>query len=150
MMCVLCALLSAKQVFKSFIHYVSWDHSDHCFTRRKNMTIKNINKTVLSKNHRRKTFSKNLMNKKLDLEDLPFTTMKITLRMLKWIFVLIFMYIAVSIVFLILQGGDEQIRNIVVYSVSGFFTFFMGYFGWMFARSVSEIVGGKKSQEDDF
>jgi len=149
-MCLLCALLSAKQVFKSLAHYISWDHSDHCFTRRKNMTVKNINKTVLSKNHRRKTFSKNLMNKKLDLEDLPFTTMKITLRMLKWIFVLIFMYIAVSIVFLILQGGDEQIRNIVVYSVSGFFTFFMGYFGWMFARSVSEIVGGKKPQEDDF
>ncbi len=149
-MCLLCALLSAKQVFKSLIHYISWDHSDHCFTRRKNVTVKNINKTVLSKNHRRKTFSKNLMNKKLDLEDLPFTTMKITLRMLKWIFVLIFVYIAVSIVFLIAQGGDEQIRNIIVYSVSGFFTFFMGYFGWMFARSVSEIVGGKKPQGDDF
>lgn len=150
MMCLLCALLSAKQVFKSLIHYISWDHSDHCFTRRKNVTVKNINKTVLSKNHRRKTFSKNLMNKKLDLEDLPFTTMKITLRMLKWIFVLIFVYIAVSIVFLIAQGGDEQIRNIILYSVSGFFTFFMGYFGWMFARSVSEIVGGKKPQGDDF
>ncbi len=149
-MCLLCALLSAKQVFKSLIHYISWDHSDHCFTRRKNVTVKNINKTVLSKNHRRKTFSKNLMNKKLDLEDLPFTTMKITLRMLKWIFVLIFVYIAVSIVFLIAQGGDEQIRNIILYSVSGFFTFFMGYFGWMFARSVSEIVGGKKPQGDDF
>ncbi len=149
-MYLLCALLSAKQVFKSLIHYISWDHSDHCFTRRKNVTVKNINKTVLSKNHRRKTFSKNLMNKKLDLEDLPFTTMKITLRMLKWIFVLIFVYIAVSIVFLIAQGGDEQIRNIIVYSVSGFFTFFMGYFGWMFARSVSEIVGGKKPQGDDF
>ncbi len=149
-MCLLCALLSAKQVFKSLIHYTSWDHSDHCFTRRKNVTVKNINKTVLSKNHRRKTFSKNLMDKKLDLEDLPFTTMKITLRMLKWIFVLIFVYIAVSIVFLIAQGGDEQIRNIIVYSVSGFFTFFMGYFGWMFARSVSEIVGGKKLQGDDF
>ena len=52
--------------------------------------------------------------------------------------------------FLIVQGGDEQIRNIVVYSVSGFFTFFMGYFGWMFARSVSEIVSGKKLQEDGF
>jgi len=90
------------------------------------------------------------MNKKLDLDELPFTTMKITLRMFKWIFVLIFIYIAVSIVFLIVQGGDEQIRNIILYSVSGFFTFFMGYFGWMFARSVSEIVGGKKTQGDDF
>lgn len=149
-MYLLCALLSAKQVFKSLTHYISWDHSDHCFTRRKNVTVKNINKTVLSKNHRRKTFSKNLMNKKLDLEDLPFTTMKVTIRMLKWIFVLIFIYIAVGIVFLIAQGGDEQIRNIILYSVSGFFTFFMGYFGWMFARSVSEIVGGKKPQGDDF
>ena len=114
------------------------------------MAVKNISKAVLSKNHRRKTFSKNLMNKKLDLDELPFTTMKITLRMFKWIFVLIFIYIAVSIVFLIVQGGDEQIRNIILYSVSGFFTFFMGYFGWMFARSVSEIVGGKKTQGDDF
>ena len=70
--------------------------------------------------------------------------------MFKWIFVLIFVYIAVSIVFLILQGGDEQIRNIVVYSVSGFFTFFMGYFGWMFARNVSEIFSGKKLQGDEF
>ena len=58
---------------------------------------------------------KNFMNKKIDLEDLPFTTIKVTVRMLKWIFVLIFIYIAVSIVFLIAQGGDEQIRNIVVY-----------------------------------
>ena len=114
------------------------------------MAVKNINKTVLSKNIRRKNFSNNLINKKIDLEDLPFTTIKVTLRMLKWIFVLIFIYIAISIVFLILQGGDEQIRNIVVYSVSGFFTFFMGYFGWMFARSVSEIVGGKKLQGDEF
>ena len=114
------------------------------------MTVKNINKTVISKNNRRANFSKNLINKKIDLEDLPFTTMKITLRMLKWIFVIIFIYIAMSIVFLIIQGGDEQIKNIVLYSVSGFFTFFMGYFGWMFARSVSEIVGGKKIQGDEF
>jgi len=114
------------------------------------VAVKNINKTALSKNLRRKNFSKNLINKKIDLDELPFTTIKVTLRMLKWIFVLIFVYIAISIVFLILQGGDEQIRNIVVYSVSGFFTFFMGYFGWMFARSVSEIVSGKKLQGDEF
>lgn len=76
--------------------------------------------------------------------------MKVTIRMLKWIFLLIFIYMAVSILLLIIQGGDEQIRNIVVYSVSGFFTFFMGYFGWMFARSVTEIVSGKKLEEEKF
>ena len=84
------------------------------------------------------------------MEELPFTTMKVTIRMLKWIFLLIFIYMAVSILLLIIQGGDEQIRNIVVYSVSGFFTFFMGYFGWMFARSVTEIVSGKKLEEEKF
>ena len=114
------------------------------------MTVKNINKTVISKKNRKATLSKTLMNKKLDLDELPFTTIKITLRMLKWVFVLIFLYMTISIIILILQGGDEQIKNIIVYSVSGFFTFFMGYFGWMFARSVSEIVGGKKPQGDDF
>jgi len=114
------------------------------------VAVKTINKTYLSQNLHKKNNSKSVINRKIDLEEIPFTTIKITLRMLKWIFVLIFMYIAISIVFLIIQGGDEQIRNIIVYSVSGFFTFFMGYFGWMFARSVSEIVSGKKLQGDGF
>ncbi|MFO7678015.1 MAG: hypothetical protein R6V50_06525 [Thermoplasmatota archaeon] len=114
------------------------------------MSVKKINKTVLSKKKTKKNFAKKLNKKKLDLEELPNATIKLTLRMVKWIFVLIFIYIAGSIVFLIFQGGSEQIRNIVVYSVSGFFTFFMGYFGWMFARSVSEIFGGKKLKRDDF
>ena len=150
MICQLRALLYAKQAFKSSIHYFYGINQIVVLLGGKNVTVKNINKTVLSKNNRRSNFSKNLINKKIDLEELPFTTMKITLRMLKWIFVIIFIYIAMSIIFLIVQGGDEQIRNIVLYSVSGFFTFFMGYFGWMFARSVSEIVGGKKIQGDEF
>ncbi len=150
MIYVVCAYLSTKQVFKYICHYFFWDHSNHSFNRRESVPRRNINKIALSKNIKKNSYSKNKRNKKIDLEELPFTTIKVTLRMLKWIFVLIFIYIAVSIVFLIVQGGDEQIRNIVVYSVSGFFTFFMGYFGWMFARSVSEIVSGKKLQEDGF
>ena len=114
------------------------------------MSTRNISKAKLSKNIKKKPSMINKKNKKLDLEELPFTTMKITIRMVKWIFVIIFLYIAVSIFFLIIQGGDEQIRNIIVYSVSGFFTFFMGYFGWMFARSVIEVVAGKKPRSDDF
>jgi hypothetical protein len=83
------------------------------------------------------------------LEDIPFTTIRVTMRALRWIFFLIFIYIGISIVLLIIQGGGESIKNIIVYSVTGFFTFFMGYFGWMFARSVMEIVSGKE-QKDDF
>lgn len=114
------------------------------------MAVKKVRKTVLSRNFKKNGISNCLKNKKIDFEELPFTTIKVTMRMVKWIFVIIFAYISVSILFLIIQGGDEQIRNIVVYSVSGFFTFFMGYFGWMFARSVLEVVGGKKLQEDGF
>ena len=69
---------------------------------------------------------------------------------LRWIFLLIFIYIGVSIILLLIQGGNEFITNIVVYSVTGFFTFFMGYFGWMFARSVMEIVSGGNIQRDEF
>ncbi len=90
------------------------------------------------------------MDKKIDLEALPFTTVKVTIRMLKWIFLLIFLYISVSIFILIIQGGNESIRNIIVYSISGFFTFFMGYFGWMFARNVMEIFYGKNVTEEEF
>ena len=114
------------------------------------MPKRKIRNSTLSKNFTKNGLSKNLKNKKLGLEELPFTTIKVTISMLKWIFLLIFIYIAVSIFVLIIQGGDEQIRNIIVYSVSGFFTFFMGYFGWMFARSVTEIVSGKEPNEDGF
>jgi hypothetical protein len=51
---------------------------------------------------------------------------------------------------LFFQGGSSEITNIVVYSVTGFFTFFMGYFGWMFAQSIMEIVTGEKLPKDDF
>ena len=96
------------------------------------------------------TLSKNFTNKKISIDDLPFTTIKVTMHALRWVFLLIFIYIAVSIILLLIQGGNDSIKNIVVYSVTGFFTFFMGYFGWMFARSVMEIVSGKTIQKDEF
>lgn len=99
---------------------------------------------------RKTALAKNIRNKRIDFEDLPCVTVKVGFNMLKWIFLLIFIYVSVSIIILMVQGGDESIRNIVVYSVSGFFTFFMGYFGWMFARSVMLIVSGKTPYEEEF
>jgi len=109
-----------------------------------------LRKTALSKNIRRHTKSKKLKDKKIYIEELPFTTMKVTMHALRWVFFLIFIYIAVSIVLLLVQGGNESLTNIVVYSVTGFFTFFMGYFGWMFARSVMKMVSGKEIEPDNF
>ena len=115
------------------------------------MPTRTINKTILSKNiHRTCKPSRSLIHKKIDFEEIPFATVKVTMHALRWIFLIIFVYITVSIVLLIIQGGNEFITNIVVYSVTGFFTFFMGYFGWMFARSILEIMSGKQLKEDDF
>jgi len=125
------------------------DHSKHCSTRREKVSGRKIRKTVLSKNIRKYNHLNN-KNKKIDLEEIPFTTMRVTVHALRWIFLLIFIYIAVSIVLLLIQGGNESITNIVVYSVTGFFTFFMGYFGWMFARNVVEMIGGKELKKEDF
>ncbi|MBU0497325.1 MAG: hypothetical protein KKC68_00345 [Candidatus Thermoplasmatota archaeon] len=99
---------------------------------------------------RKTKLSKNFKNRRIDIEEIPFTTMKVTIHALRWIFLLIFIYISVSIILLFFQGGNESITNIIVYSVMGFFTFFMGYFGWMFAQSIMEIVSGKKIPGDEF
>jgi hypothetical protein len=115
--------------------------------RRENVPRRKIKKTKLSKNFKKKRLS---FDKKISIDELPFTTVRVTIRALRWIFILIFIYMAVSIVLLLVQGGPDSITNIVMYSVTGFFTFFMGYFGWMFARNVMELVSGKKPQEDDF
>ena len=127
----------------------SMDHSKHCSTRREKVSGRKIRKTVLSKNIRKYNHLNN-KNKRIDLEEIPFTTMRVTVHALRWIFLLIFIYITVSIVLLLIQGGNDSITNIVVYSVTGFFTFFMGYFGWMFARNVVEMIGGKELKKEDF
>ena len=114
------------------------------------MSKKKLRKTALSRNIQKHIRLKNQKNKKIDFDEIPFTTIRVTMHALRWIFFLIFIYIAVSIVLLLVQGGNDSITNIVVYSVTGFFTFFMGYFGWMFARSVMEMVSGKELKQDDF
>lgn len=124
-----------------------WDHSKRYFTWREKVPRKKIRKNALSKNIR-KTNRAN--NKKIDLEEIPFATIRVTMHALRWIFLAIFIYITVSIVLLLIQGGNESLTNIVVYSVTGFFTFFMGYFGWMFARSIVEIIRGKELKKEDF
>ncbi len=112
------------------------------------MPRRGIKKRTLSKNFQTR---RGLRDKKISIDDLPLTTIKVTVHALRWVFLLIFIYITVSIVILVFQGGNESIANIsqiLVYSVSGFFTFFMGYYGWMFARSVMQIVSGKKIEEE--
>lgn len=74
----------------------------------------------------------------------PFLSFHGTMNALRWILLLIFIYLAAGTVVVMIQDGTETLKNIVIYSIMGFFTFFMGYLGWILARDVLVIVSGKK------
>jgi hypothetical protein len=79
----------------------------------------------------------------------PFINRHSNMKALQWILLLIFIYLAAGTVTVMIQEGTELLRNIVVYSIIGFFTFFMGYIGWILARDVLEIVSGKKNVHNE-
>lgn len=78
----------------------------------------------------------------------PFKNLHLT-NALQWILLLIFIYFAAGAVIIMIQDGTELLKNIVVYSIIGFFTFFMGCIGWILARDVLEIVTGKKNVQNE-
>ena len=79
----------------------------------------------------------------------PFTNLHNTMNALQWIFLLILIYLAAGTAIVMIQDGTESLKNIVIYSIIGFFTFFMGYIGWILARDVFEIVSGKKNIQNE-
>ena len=74
----------------------------------------------------------------------PFARLRISTNSLRWMFLIVFLYLTVSIIALLFQQGGESIRGIVVYSIMGFVTFFMGYFGWRIAQMLKETIISKK------
>ncbi|MBN2600271.1 MAG: hypothetical protein JXA75_07000 [Candidatus Thermoplasmatota archaeon] len=89
-----------------------------------------------------KRAKKSTRNKTMTIK--PFWRLHFTLDSFRWIFFLIFVYIAAGVAIVIFQDGTDSLKNIVVYSIIGFFTFFMGYLGWILARDFLEVVSGKK------
>jgi hypothetical protein len=85
-----------------------------------------------------------IFDKKISLEDIPIKTIKMTIFALRWVFLLIFLFITIGIIALFLTGGENYIQIILGYSIAGFFTFFMGYFGWVLAQGMIEMITGKE------
>ena len=79
-------------------------------------------------------------------QDIPLKTMKVTLHALRWVFLLIFIFILLGIIVLFLTGGSDYMQIILGYSIAGFFTFFMGYFGWILAQSMIEMITGTEDE----
>ena len=90
-----------------------------------------------------------IFDKKINLEELPSKTVKITIHALRWVFLLIFLFITIGISILFITGGQNYIQVILGYSIAGFFTFFMGYFGWILAQGIIEMITGKEDKISD-
>ena len=100
---------------------------------------------------RRNNYQNNLsklIDKRIPIEDLPLKTMKVTIHALRWIFLLIFLFITIGIFVLFLTGGQDYVQIILGYSIAGFFTFFMGYFGWLLAQGIIEMITGKEDKNE--
>ena len=97
--------------------------------------------------HKNKLYQNNLsklFDKKISLEEIPSKTVKFTVHALRYVFLLIFLFITIGIFVLFFSGGQNYIQAILGYSITGFFTFFMGYFGWILAQGIIEMITGKE------
>jgi hypothetical protein len=74
----------------------------------------------------------------------PLRSLHSSVSAVRWIVLIIFIYLVAGMAVVMIQDGTESLKNIVVYSIIGFFTFFMGYLGWILARDVLQVVSGKK------
>ena len=68
---------------------------------------------------------------------------------LRWGFLSLVIVLVVGAVFIMFQDGFGSMKTIVVYSAMGFFTFFMGYFGTIFAKDLLDLIMEKKDSHND-
>jgi hypothetical protein len=79
----------------------------------------------------------------------PFVSTRMKMKAFHWIFVCGLVVLAVGVLFILLQDGFTSMKNIVIYGAMGFFTFFMGYFGTLFARDIIDLIMEKKDSRND-
>jgi hypothetical protein len=81
---------------------------------------------------------------KRQLEEIRDKSVKTTIHFLRWIFFIIFIYIAFTIAYGLWLKGAEFFETVVNFSVGGFFAFFMGYFGWRLAEVIEDWLRKKE------
>jgi hypothetical protein len=79
----------------------------------------------------------------------PVATARLKMNVLRWIFLSVAIALAIGVLFIMLQDGFGSMKNIIIYGVMGFFTFFMGYFGTIFAKDLLDIVMEKKNSRNE-
>jgi len=84
------------------------------------------------------------------VEELPTKTLAVTMYALRWILFLVLVYIVISTTVMFFTESYSFLQQIVTLSIGGFFGFFMGYFGWIFAHHITTWLSGKSEEENVF
>jgi hypothetical protein len=63
-------------------------------------------------------------------------TVEVTISVLKWVFIVLVIYISIITFWGYLTAGDEFLTNVVTISVGGFWAFLFGYFGWRLGQTI--------------
>jgi hypothetical protein len=78
---------------------------------------------------------------------ISFLKFRVSSNALKILFLLVLVYVVAITFVLILQEAATWLRDIVSYSVMGFVTFFMGWFGWELAKDIRNIAFGERESK---
>jgi len=84
------------------------------------------------------------------LYKIPTKTLMITTYAVRWFLFLILVYVIISVSIMFLTQSYEFLQQIVTLSLGGFFGFFMGYFGWLFAHQLVTWLKGKREEKRIF
>ena len=146
--------LSTKQVAK--YTQISWARAKKTLVMLNSKKLigwdktKNVHQwSIIKKNDKQFPFSDIKITKE-HMEKLPEATLKVTGAAIKYSLVIVLIYIVASTALLIYANREEFLMNIVLWSVGGFWAFFMGYWGWNFADqiSISFIKKVKRKRSD--
>lgn len=77
------------------------------------------------------------------------TTIEISTHVVKYSLVVVLVYLVITMLYLIYTKRETFFENIATWSIGGFWAFFMGYFGWLFAESITKSFSRKIKKGSD-
>lgn len=82
------------------------------------------------------------------LYKIPTKTLMITTYAIRWILFFILVYVIISVGIMFFTQSYQFLQQVVTLSLGGFFGFFMGYFGWLFADHLVKWLKGKRKGKE--
>jgi hypothetical protein len=88
-------------------------------------------------------------NAKKVVEKTATKTVEVTIGILKWVFILLIIYISIVTFLGYITTGDQFLTNIATISVGGFWAFLFGYFGWRLGQTIENYFLKLREKGED-